>query len=89
MDGVQVNERTDPKPATPAERADEATGKQKQALFAKANAKFNDREKALAFINWCKGAEAYWTKKMASNLIDEFEDQIEIYEQQLHDTQAA
>jgi hypothetical protein len=63
----------------PSKPADSATDKQKKALFAKANAKFGNRETALAFITWCKGAAEYWTKEMASGLMDDFDQQAALF----------
>jgi len=75
---------TETKHASPAERSDEATAAQKRALYAKANAKFGDKEAALKFIAWGKdqaGAE-YWTKRMLSGFLDYFDVQGEMYQQQ-------
>lgn len=67
------------------ERPDEATPAQKKKLFAMAIERFGgEREKALAFIAWGKdalGAE-YWTKKMLSGFLDDFDGQAEMYEAQ-------
>jgi hypothetical protein len=78
-DGLRHAEPTPTPPSEPSKPADSATDKQKKALFAKANAKFGDRETALAFITWCKGAAEYWTKEMASGLMDDFDAQAELF----------
>ena len=77
-DGLRHAEPTPP-PSEPSKPADSATDKQKKALFAKANAKFGDRDKALSFITWCKGTAEYWTKEMASGLLDDFDAQAALF----------
>jgi hypothetical protein len=83
MDGVLTQDdglrHAEPQAPEKQKHADEATDKQKKALFAKANAKFGDRETALAFITWCKGAAEYWTKEMASGLMDDFDAQAALF----------
>lgn len=78
-DGLRHAEPQAPPPSEPSKPADSATDKQKKALFAKANAKFGNRETALAFITWCKGTAEYWTKEMASGLMDDFDQQAALF----------
>jgi hypothetical protein len=83
MDGIQVNERTDPKPAPPSEPAhtDEATLPQKKKLYAMATQAFGDKEHAMEFISWAleQTGEPKWTKKLISGLFDDFDAQSKLF----------
>jgi hypothetical protein len=57
----------------------EATTAQKKKMYAMATDKFGSKEAALEFIKWAKGDEEIWTKKMASDLFDAFEEQASLY----------
>ena len=60
-------------------KAYEATQAQKKKLYAMATDRFGSKEAALEFINWAKGDEEHWTKKMCSDLFDAFEEQATLF----------
>jgi hypothetical protein len=69
----------EPTPPPPVPATNEATPAQKKKIYAMATEKFGTKEKALEFIAWCKGEEEHWTKKMASDLFDAFEEQAALF----------